>query len=31
MPKQEPSDPRVQRKIGSQNVQLRLNPNAQEF
>ena len=31
VPKQEPSDPRVERKIGSQNVQLRLNPNAQEF
>ena len=29
VPKEEPSDPRVKRKIGSQNVQLWLNPNAQ--
>ena len=31
VPKQEHSDPRVERKIDSQNVKLRLNPNAQEF
>ena len=31
VPKLEHSDPRVKRKIGSQNVQLPLNPNAQEF
>ena len=31
VPKQEYSDPRVERKIDSQNVKLRLNPNAQEF
>ena len=29
--KQEHSDPQVERKIGSQDTQLRLNPNAQEF
>ena len=31
VPKQEYSDPRVERKIDSQNVKLPLNPNAQEF
>ena len=30
-PKKEYSDPRVERKIDSQNTQLRLNPTAQEF
>ena len=31
VPEQEHSDPRVERKIGARNAQLRLNPNAQEF
>ena len=31
VPRQEYSDPCVERKIDSQNVKLRLNPNAQEF
>ena len=31
VPKQAHSDPRLERKIDSQNVKLRLNPNAQEF